>query len=101
PCVSEIHEPALVQAFIAELSVEALDERVLRRLAALDEVQRHLILIGRLIPNAAGGLRSVIYLGCCRCASSFSLPSPHPPHARPRSLPSLALSRRKKMYSRR
>src|SRR2546422_8625143 len=34
PCVSEIHEPVLVQTLIAELPVEALDERVLRGLAA-------------------------------------------------------------------
>jgi hypothetical protein len=32
--------------FIAELPVEALDQRVLRGLAALDEAQRHLVLTG-------------------------------------------------------
>lgn len=53
PCVSEIHETVLIQAFIAELPVEAFDKRVLRGLAALDEVQRHLILIGPLIHNAS------------------------------------------------
>jgi len=47
--VSEIHEPILVQAFISELPVEALDQRVLCGLAALDEVQRHLILIPWLV----------------------------------------------------
>ena len=34
-CVSQIHEPVLVQAFISELPVEALDERVLRGLPRL------------------------------------------------------------------
>jgi len=58
--VSEIHEPVLVQTFIAE--VEALDERVLRGLAAIDEVQRHMVLIRPLIHDAAGELRSVVYL---------------------------------------
>jgi len=58
--VSEIHEPVLVQTFIAE--VEALDERVLRGLAAIDEVQRHLVLIRPLIHDAAGEFRSVVYL---------------------------------------
>jgi hypothetical protein len=42
--------------------VEALDERVLRGLAAIDEVQRHLVLIRPLIQDAAGELRSVFYL---------------------------------------
>ena len=54
PCVSEIHEPVLVQTLIAKLPVETLDERVLRGLAALDEMQRHLVLIRPLIHDAAG-----------------------------------------------
>src|ERR1700676_2986110 len=51
-CVSEIHEPVLVQAFIPELAVEAFDECILCGLATLDEVQRHLVLIGPLIHDA-------------------------------------------------
>ena len=50
--MSGIHKPVLVQAFISELRVEALDERVLRRFAALDELQRHLVLIGPLEPGS-------------------------------------------------
>src|SRR6266852_4345167 len=71
PCVSEIHEPVLVQTFIAELPVEALDERVLRGPAALDEMQRHLVLIRPLIHDAAGELRSVVYLNCGWGSTSF------------------------------
>ena len=73
-CMSEIHEPVLVQTFIAELPVEAVDERILCGLAALDEVQRHLVLIRPLIHDAAGKLRSVVYLDRCRCGNLNSAP---------------------------
>lgn len=38
-CVPKAGEPVQVQAVLAELAVEALDERILRRLTWLDEVQ--------------------------------------------------------------
>src|SRR2546422_2428659 len=69
---------------IAELPVEALDERVLRGLAALDEMQRHLVLIRPLIHDAAGELRSVVDLNRGWGSTSFSQPLQHPHHAQTR-----------------
>ncbi len=80
PCVSKIHEPVLVQAFIPELPVEAFDQCVLRRLAALDEVQRHLILIRPLIHDPAGELCPVIHLDRYRCSASFPQRLQYPHH---------------------
>src|SRR4029077_16220320 len=74
PCVLQIHEPVLVQAFIAELPVEALDERILCGLATLDEMQRHLVLIRPLIHDATGKLGSVVYLNRGWGSTSFSQP---------------------------
>ena len=34
-------EPVEIQTIVSEFAVEALDERVLRRLARLDEIQLH------------------------------------------------------------
>jgi hypothetical protein len=79
--VPEIQEPVLIQAFIPELSVEALDERVLRWLATLDEVQRHLILIGPLVHDPAGELGPVVDLNGSRCSPSFSQPLQYSHHA--------------------
>ena len=73
-----------VQAFFSELPVEALDRRVLRGLAALDEVQRHLILIRPLIHDAAGELRSVVDLNRGWYSTSFSQPLQHPHYAQTR-----------------
>lgn len=39
--ISKACEPVQVEAVLAELPVEALDERVLRRLAGLNEVDLH------------------------------------------------------------
>ena len=38
-CVVETGEPVQIEAILAELTIEALDEGVLRRLAGLNEVQ--------------------------------------------------------------
>src|ERR1700722_16434308 len=81
PCVPEIHEPVLVQAFIAELSVEALDQRVLRGLAALDAVQCPLVLISPLLHDAAGELGSVVDLDRPWCSTSLSQPLQYSHHA--------------------
>ena len=71
-CVSQIHEPVVVQTFVAKLSVEALEQSVLHGLAALDEMQRHMILRCPLIHDAAGELCSVIYLNRRRRPAFFS-----------------------------
>ena len=70
----QIHELVLVQAFIPELPVEAFDERVLHEPPSLNEVQRHPMLIGPLIHDPAGELRSVVYLD--RGGGPAPLPQP-------------------------
>ena len=75
--ISQIHEPVLVQAFVPELPVEAFDEHVLRRFASLDEVQRHLMLMGPLIHHAAGELRPVVHLDRGRRPSRYRTMGKH------------------------
>jgi len=41
--ITEADEPGLVQAFVAERPIEALDERVLHGLAGIDEVEHHIV----------------------------------------------------------
>src|SRR5688572_20200325 len=60
PCVRQVGEPVKVQALVAELAVEALDERVLHGLAGPDEVQLHSALIRPGVERLAGELRSVV-----------------------------------------
>ncbi len=45
--VVEADKPVLVQAFVAECFVEALDERILRRLPRIDEIPRHSVRVRR------------------------------------------------------
>lgn len=59
-CICQAQEPVLFEAAVPELAVEALDERVLRRLARLDEGQRHLPLTRPEEHRLAGQLRPVI-----------------------------------------
>src|SRR5437764_8514795 len=54
-------EPVLVQAFVAELAIEALDVRVLDRLAGTDEAQTHAHLIGPGIEHLAFELRPMLH----------------------------------------
>lgn len=51
--IGHAHEPALVQALIPELPVEALDERVLNRIPRLDELEFHLVRVRPLIERYA------------------------------------------------
>ena len=74
-CVVEGQEPALVQAFLAELSMEALDVAVLHRPAWRDEVQSDFVFIGHW--SSAFEVNSVpwsmtIRTGRARCCRSFS-----------------------------
>src|SRR5207248_1885721 len=54
----QIHKPVLVQAFVPQTSVEALDVTVLHRLSRCDEPQLHTILVRPLIQHFARKLRS-------------------------------------------
>src|SRR5690554_4109076 len=56
----EASEPLVVQAFVAEATVETLDERVLRRLAGSDELQADVILDSPLVKRLACEFRPLI-----------------------------------------
>ena len=58
--ICQAQESVLIEAAVSELAVEALDERILRRLARLDEGQRHRPLTRLEEHRLAGQLRSVI-----------------------------------------
>ena len=49
-----------VETVLAHLSIEALDERVLRRLTRLDEVQLDEVVVGPLVEHAARELRAAV-----------------------------------------
>ena len=51
----------LVQAFVSEFPIEALDVRVLCRFPWFDEVKFHTVFVGPLVHHAANELRAVIY----------------------------------------
>src|SRR5690606_39946469 len=51
--VGHVHKPMLVQAFVAQPAVEALDVGVLHRLARADERQAHPLRIGPCIEHLA------------------------------------------------
>src|SRR4051812_43484861 len=58
--ISEVGEPALVQAFVTKLTVEALDMAVLRRFARLDEVQLYAALEGPGVESLGDELRTIV-----------------------------------------
>ena len=58
-------EPVFIQAFIPELTVEALYERVLGWLSWLYQLQLHVMVIGPLIQYFAGELWTLIRSDCC------------------------------------
>src|SRR5262245_54001777 len=58
-CIGKVNEPILVQALVAKLPVEALDEGVLDRLAGTDEVQLDSRTIGPGVERLAGELWTV------------------------------------------
>lgn len=53
-------EPGFIQAFVAELPVEAFHGRVLDRFAWRDESQRHLVGVGPGVKRSAAEFRSVV-----------------------------------------
>jgi hypothetical protein len=59
-CILQADEPILIQAFIPELPVEALDESILDGLAWLDEAQLHASLVGPHVQGLAGEFRPVL-----------------------------------------
>jgi len=59
--VAQVGEPVLIQALIAELPVEALDERVLHGLAGPDEVEPDPHAVGPGIQGLAHELRTVVH----------------------------------------
>jgi len=75
-CVVQVQEPVLVQTFLAELSMEALDVPVFHRPAWRDEVQRDFVFIGPLVERLGSELRAIVdddphrSARCCRSFSS-------------------------------
>src|SRR5678816_534196 len=61
----ETFKPMVVQAFVPEATIEAFNERVLRRLAWCDEFQLHAIAIRPLIERPTGELRSLVGANGC------------------------------------
>jgi hypothetical protein len=60
--VVERNEEVLIEAFVAQPSVEALDESVLNRFARFDELDPHPALVGPLVERPPGELRAVVGL---------------------------------------
>lgn len=63
PCggvLGQRSEPVLVLALVAELAIEALRVRVLRRLADLDQAQIDVPLVGPLIEGSARELPTLV-----------------------------------------
>src|ERR1051325_1312240 len=58
--VLETDEPVLVEAFVAEPSIEAFDKAVLHRFSRLDELEFHAVLLSPLIESVADELRTVV-----------------------------------------
>src|SRR4029077_8522194 len=79
-CLSQIHEPVLVQAFVSKLPVEAFNERVLRRLPSFDEVQPRLNMTIPLIHPTAWELCPVVHLNRPWLPALFPQPIQHSHH---------------------
>ena len=60
PGIGEVQKPVFVQACVPELAVEALYQRVLDRLARLNEPQGHAGSLGPQVHRLAGELRAVV-----------------------------------------
>jgi len=71
-CVEEREELVLIEVFIAELLVEALDMRVLHGLPGLDELQRDAAIGGPRVEGATADLSSDSRVGWPRTASTAS-----------------------------
>src|SRR5438477_7461799 len=78
----ESGEPVFVEAFIAELAVEAFDESVLGGFARCDEVQLHVVLLRPVVQGLASKLRAVVDGDGLRQAMSFGQAFQHGDDAR-------------------
>ena len=58
--IVERDEDVLVEAFLAQPRIEALDVRVLDRLARFDELQPHAVIIGPLVEHPAAQFRTIV-----------------------------------------
>ena len=58
--LGQARKPMVVQALIPEPAVEALDERILRRFARLDQLELHAMLAGPLVQCLAGKFRPLV-----------------------------------------
>src|SRR5574343_1440464 len=57
--LGQTRKPMVVKTLIPEPAVEALDERILRRFARLDQLELHTVLVGPLVQCLAGEFRSL------------------------------------------
>lgn len=73
-------EPVFIQAFIPELTVEALDVRILCRLTWLDQFKLYAMPIGPLIEGPAGKLRPLVCPDGFGIASEACSPIQYPCH---------------------
>jgi hypothetical protein len=64
-----------VQAFFAQRAVQALDERVLGRLAGIDEVERHAVAVRPAMKRLARELRPVVITIVARSPRSLAIRS--------------------------
>ncbi len=80
--VVEVEELVFVEAFVAELAVEALDVGVLGRLSRSDEVMLDPVLMGPAFEGQAGKLRSVVGEQAGGPAPQFGNVVEHPRHPR-------------------
>ena len=62
PRIVERNENVLVEAFLAQPRIEALDMRVLDRLSRFDELQAYAMLVGPLVERPAAQLGTVVGL---------------------------------------
>src|SRR5690606_30092462 len=72
PRVGQAKKPVQIEALVAKLSVEALDEAVLDRLTRSDEGQGHASLVGPLLERPAGALRAVVEDDAAGVATALS-----------------------------
>jgi hypothetical protein len=61
PRIVERNENVFIQAFVAQPCIEALDVRVLNRLARFDELQPYTMLIGPMVERPAAQLGTVVH----------------------------------------
>src|SRR5262245_14778751 len=88
PSVGQIGEPVLVQTLVAELAVEALDERILYGLAWPNEMKLHPYPVGPRVERLARELGAVVYDDAVGLTSFIhdSIQNPHDPLSRQRAI---------------